>query len=144
MLIVTVSSPAGVLLAAGIVGLVLLMRKRRRDRQAWEDATWSASFEHPVPGAGVEKLANFASRPQDSSGVVELTAPVNQRVSPVKGSYPGSLGRSEWPNLEVVGEHAYGEAIRVALRAHGALTARRSEGEVEGLQVELVAEPDSP
>ena len=32
-------SPAGFLLAAGIVGLMLLTRKRRRDRQAWEDAT---------------------------------------------------------------------------------------------------------
>ncbi|WP_258868372.1 HIRAN domain-containing protein [Arthrobacter sp. RT-1] len=144
LLIVTVSSPAGVLLAAAIVGLVLLMRNRRRGRQSWEDATWSGSFEPPVPGAGVEALANFASRPQDSSGVVELTAPVDQRVSPVKGFYPVSLGRSEWPNVEVVGEHAYGEGIRATLRANGALTAGRSEGEVEGLQVELVAEPDNP
>lgn len=34
--------------------------------------------------------------------------------------------------------------IKAALRANGALTARRSGGEVEGLQVELVAEPDNP
>lgn len=39
LLIVTVSSPAGFLLAAGIVGFMMMIRKRRRDRQAWEDAT---------------------------------------------------------------------------------------------------------
>jgi hypothetical protein len=146
LLIVTVSSPAGFLLAAGIVGLMLLMRKRRRDRQAWEDATWSGSLEEPVavPVAGDDVLASFTLSSQDSLKASEPIEPVNQPVSSAKGFYPVSLGRSEWPNVEVVGEHAYGEAIKAALRANEALTARRSEGEVEGLQVELVAEPDNP
>lgn len=148
LLIVTVSSPAGFLLAAGIVGLLLLLRKRRSDRQAWEDATWSASFNEPVtvPGDGAVALADDASRHRDSSHTVAVApfAPVNQPAASAKGLYAVSLGRSEWPNVEVVGEHAYGKAIKAALRAHGALTARRSEGEVEGVQVELVAEPDNP
>jgi hypothetical protein len=76
--------------------------------------------------------------------LVEPMVPDNQHGSSAKGFYPVSLGRSEWPNVEVVGEHAYGAGIRAALRANGALTARRSEGEVEGLQVELIAEPDNP
>jgi hypothetical protein len=144
LLIVTVSSPAGFLLAAGIVGFMFLMRKRRRDRQAWEDATWSASFKEPGAGDGVEVLANLAPRHRDSLVAVKQIAPVSQPVSSAKGVYSVSLGRSEWPNVEVVGEHAYGEAIKATLRANGALTARRTDGEVEGLQVELVAEPDNP
>ncbi len=55
-----------------------------------------------------------------------------------------SLGRSEWPNVEVVGEHAYEQAIRAALRGSGAPIAVRSDSEVEGLQVELTPEPDNP
>ncbi|WP_217509369.1 DUF4236 domain-containing protein [Pseudarthrobacter sp. C4D7] len=147
LLIVTVSSPAGFVLAAGIVGLMFVLRKRRRDRQAWEDATWSATTEESlrVPGDGIENLAADAS-PQDSSYAVPLEpiAAVNQPASSPKSSYPVSLGRTEWPNVEVVGEHAYGKAIKAALRASGALSARRTEGEAEGVQVELVAEPDNP
>ncbi len=55
-----------------------------------------------------------------------------------------SLGRSEWPNVEVVGDHAYSHAIKAALRGSGAPVAVRSDSEVEGVQVELVAEPDNP
>jgi hypothetical protein len=146
LLIVTVSSPAGFLLAAGIVGLMMLIRKRRRDREAWEDATWSGSLEEPlaVPVAGDDVSASFTPSSEYPLMASEPIAPVNQPVSSANGYYPLSLGRSEWPTVEVVGEHAYGEGIKAALRANGALTARRSEGEVEGLQVELVAEPDNP
>ncbi|NUT71931.1 hypothetical protein HNO81_12260 [Pseudarthrobacter sp. C4D7] len=126
---------------------MFVLRKRRRDRQAWEDATWSATTEESlrVPGDGIENLAADAS-PQDSSYAVPLEpiAAVNQPASSPKSSYPVSLGRTEWPNVEVVGEHAYGKAIKAALRASGALSARRTEGEAEGVQVELVAEPDNP
>ncbi|MDQ0144654.1 HIRAN domain-containing protein [Pseudarthrobacter niigatensis] len=148
LLIVTVSSPAGFVLAAGIVGLMFVLRKRRRDRQAWEDATWSGTLKETVrvPGDGIENLAADASPQQVSSYVVpvEPNAAVNQPASSTKGSYLVSLGRAAWPNVEVVGEHAYGKAIKAALRANGALSARRTEGEAEGVGVELVAEPDNP
>ncbi|MCO4275936.1 HIRAN domain-containing protein [Pseudarthrobacter sp. HLT3-5] len=145
LLIVTLSSPAGFLLAAGIIGLMFLMRKRRSRRQAWEDATWSgSSSEHvPTPGAGVEAPGNFAPH-QVSLEVAEPLARVDQTAPSTKGSYRVSLGRSEWPNVEVVGEHAYGEGIKAAVRASVPPTARRGDAEVEGLQVELVAEPDNP
>lgn len=148
LLIVTVSSPAGFVLAAGIVGLTFVLRKRRRDRQAWEDATWSGNPKETVkvPGDGIENLAAGAPPQRDSSYAVpvEPIAAVNLRSSSPKSSYPVSLGRAEWPNVEVVGEHAYGKVIKAALRANGALSARRTEGEAEGVQVELVAEPDNP
>lgn len=148
LLIVTASSPAGFVLAAAIVGLTFLLRKRRRDRQTWEDATWSVGVEESVRdlGDGVEWFADDASPHQDSSYAVpvESIAPVGRPAFSAKGIYPVSLGRAGWPNVEVVGENAYGKAIKAALRANGALSARRTEGDVEGVQVELVAEPDNP
>ncbi|WP_324644984.1 HIRAN domain-containing protein [Pseudarthrobacter sp. LT1] len=148
LLIVTVSSPAGFVLAAGIVGLTLVLRKRRRDRQAWEDATWSASLREPVRSStdGIENSAVDAPPHQDPSYAVpvEPSAAVNLAASSPRRSYPVSLGRAEWPNVEVVGEHAYGKAIKAALRANGSFSGRRTEGEAEGVQVELVAEPDNP
>lgn len=55
-----------------------------------------------------------------------------------------SLGRPEWPNVEVVGEHAYGPAIKAALRANKAPIASGRDAEVEGIPVDLVPEPDNP
>lgn len=148
LLVVTLSSPAGILLAAGIVGLLFLIRKRRRRRQAWEDETWSGNSDVSAPtpavSAGVEASGN-ATPPHPVSFEAATPASGRNHATTPKGEpYHMSLGRSEWPNVEVVGEHAYGEGIRAALRASGALTAQRSEGEVESLQVELVAEPDNP
>lgn len=118
------------MLAAGIVGLTFVLRKRRRDRQAWEDATWSASLREPVRSStdGIENSAADAPPQQDPSYAVpvEPSAAVNLAASSHKRSYPVSLGRAEWPNVEVVGEHAYGKAIKAALRANGAFSARRT------------------
>ncbi|RAX14857.1 hypothetical protein DC347_20575 [Pseudarthrobacter sp. AG30] len=89
---------------------------------------------------------NAASPHQDSSYAVPLEpiAAVNQPSSSPKRSYPVSLGRAAWSNVEVVGEHAYAKAIKTALLANGAISIRGSDGEVEGVEVELVAEPDNP
>ncbi|WP_344368044.1 HIRAN domain-containing protein [Arthrobacter humicola] len=149
MLIVTVSSPAGFLLAAGIVGLMFLLRKRRRDRQAWEDATWagspaSAGQRIAVPGVQIEAPANHAAAKRIA---LEAQTPISPATRPVSSSgplYRVSLGRSEWPNVEVVGEHAHSHAIKSALRASKAPIAERRDSEAEGVQVELVAEPDNP
>ena len=149
VLIVTASSPAGFLLAAGIVGLMFLLRKRRRARQAWEDGTWAVSPVSIVQGIAVhdvqiEAPANHTA-PQRVS--FEGHAPISPVTGPVPSSgplYRVSLGRSEWPNVEVVGEHAYSGVIKAALRAGKASIAVRSDSEVEGVQVELVAEPDNP
>jgi hypothetical protein len=148
VLIVTVSSPAGFLLAAGIVGLMFLLRKRRRDRQAWEDATWAGS-PSAVQGIAVHDVqigapANHAAPKRVS---FEGQAPISPVTGPVSSRgpvYHVSLGRSEWPNVEVVGEHAYGHAIKAALRASKAPTVVGDDSEVDGVQVELVAEPDNP
>lgn len=75
---------------------------------------------------------------------LEPIAAVNQPSSSPKRSYPVSLGRAAWSNVEVVGEHAYAKAIKTALLANGAISIRGSDGEVEGVEVELVAEPDNP
>lgn len=147
LLVVTFSSPAGTLLAAGIVGLAFLMRKRRSRRQAWEDINWSAGFlENPnTPADGEQMEVLISGAPvTDVPVAADPTPRVDQAVPATKNLYHVSLGRSEWPNVEVVGEHAYGKAIRAALRANGALAAGRNEGETEGLLVELVAEPDNP
>ncbi|UKA60842.1 HIRAN domain-containing protein [Arthrobacter sp. FW306-2-2C-D06B] len=149
VLMVTVSSPAGFLLAAGIVGLMFLLRKRRRDRQAWEDATWSASPAGTVqgvavPDARIGATANLAAPgPAAVEGQMPLSS-VTRPVSSNRGLYRVSLGRSEWPNVEVVGEHAYSQAIKAALRASKAPTTVGRDSEAEGVQVELVAEPDNP
>jgi hypothetical protein len=149
VLIVTVSSPAGFLLAAGIVGLMFLLRKRRRDRQAWEDATWASSpvsavQRITVPDAQIDAPAyHTAPQPAAFEGQ-EPVSPVTRPVSSNRGLYRVSLGRSEWPSVEVVGEHAYSGAIKAALRASKAPIAVRSDSEVEAVQVELVAEPDNP
>ncbi|UVJ41171.1 HIRAN domain-containing protein [Arthrobacter sp. CJ23] len=149
VLMVTVSSPAGFLLAAGIVGLMFLLRKRRRNRQAWEDATWVASPVSAVqriagPAVQIEAPANYAEPQSVAVETDEPVSPVTRPYASVQGLYQVSLGRSEWPNVEVVGEHAYGKAIKAALRAGKRPGAVRSDSEVEGLQVELVAEPDNP
>lgn len=149
VLMVTVSSPAGFLLAAGIVGLMFLLRKRRRDRQAWEDATWSASPANTVqgiavPDAGIAAPANHAAPQQVAVEGQAPMSPVTRPISSNLGLYRVSLGRSEWPNVEVVGEHAYSKAIKAALRASKAPTAVGRDAEAEGVQVELVAEPDNP
>ncbi|MGO4586376.1 HIRAN domain-containing protein [Arthrobacter sp. 2RAF6] len=149
VLMVTVSSPAGFLLAAGIVGLMFLLRKRRRGRQAWEDATWAGSPVSAVQGSAVpavpiEAPANHAAPKQGAFEGQAPMSPVTRPVSSNLGLYRVSLGRSEWPNIEVVGEHAYSKAIKAALRASKAPTALRSDSEAEGVQVELVAEPDNP
>ncbi|WP_427136022.1 HIRAN domain-containing protein [Pseudarthrobacter sp. S9] len=149
VLIVTVSSPIGFLLAAGIVGLMFLLRKRRRDRQAWEDATWVGSPVSGVPGLAVpdvhiEAPANHAAPRRAALEGQAPILPATPHVSSSGPLYLVSLGRSEWPNVEVVGEHAYSHAIRAALRASKAPIALRSDSETEGLQVELVAEPDNP
>lgn len=149
VLIVTVSSPIGFVLGAGIVGLMFLLRKRRRDRQTWEDATWSgspggAAGGISVPDVQLEALANHAA-PQPAA--FEGQAPISPATRPVSPSgqlYRVSLGRPEWPNVEVVGEHAYSKAIKAALRASMTPIAVRSDSEAEGVQVELVAEPDNP
>ncbi|WP_347110952.1 HIRAN domain-containing protein [Paenarthrobacter sp. S56] len=68
-------------------------------------------------------------------------------VSPtpkIKKTYAVSLGRPVWPNIEVVGEHAYGRGIRAALQAGGAQVGVGRDAEIENLSVELVAEPDNP
>jgi hypothetical protein len=149
VLIVTVSSPTGFLLAAGIVGLMFLLRKRRRDRQAWEDATWTSSPAGAPQGIAVPDVQIAApaklATPKWAAG--EGRPPISPAT--LAGSsrgplYQVSLGRSEWPNVEVVGEHAYSEAIKAALRASKAPLSVRSGSETEGLQVELVAEPDNP
>ncbi|WP_437774014.1 HIRAN domain-containing protein [Arthrobacter sp. KNU40] len=149
VVMVTVSSPAGFLLAAGIVGLMFLLRKRRRGRQAWEDATWSGSPVGTVqgiavPDARIEAPANHAA-PQPAA--VEGQAPISPVTRPVisgQGLYRVSLGRSEWPNVDVVGEHAYSTAIKASLRASKGPMAVARDGEAEGVRVELVAEPDNP
>lgn len=149
VLIVTVSSPTGFLLAAGIVGLMFLLRKRRRGRQAWEDATWAASAVSAaqriaVPDAQIEASANHAVPQPDAFEGQAPVSPVTRPASSSQGFYRVSLGRSEWPNVEVVGEHAYSQSIKAALRASKAPIAVRSDSEAEGVQVELVAEPDNP
>jgi hypothetical protein len=149
LLIVTVSSPTGFLLAAGIVGLMFLLRKRRRDRQAWEDATWAVSPVSGVQGIAVpevqmEAQVSHAAPTRVASEAQAPISPVTRPVSSSRGLYRVSLGRSEWPNVEVVGEHAYSQAIKAALRGSGAPIAARSDSEAEGVQVELVAEPDNP
>ncbi|MBT2515773.1 DUF4236 domain-containing protein [Arthrobacter sp. ISL-30] len=148
MLIVTVSSPTGFILAAGIVGLMFLLRKRRRDRQAWEDATWalspvSAVQRIAVPEVRIEARANRTEPRQIAFEGKEPNSPVTRPFSRSQGDQV-SLGRSEWPNVDVVGEHAYSQAIKAALRASKAPITLRSDSEVEGVQVELVAEPDNP
>jgi len=121
VLIVTVSSPTGFLLAAGTAGLMFLVRKRRRDRQAWEDATWagtpvSAVQGITVPDVQIEALANHAApKPVAFEGQAPIW-PVTWSVSSSGPVYRVSLGRSEWPNIEVGGEHAYRYAIKAALR----------------------------
>lgn len=150
LLVVTLSSPAGILLAAGIVGLIFLMRKRRKRRQAWEDEAWSGNSDVPAPApapavsAGVKASGNATPSHLVSFKAATPASRRNHATTPKGEPYCMSLGRPEWPNVEVVGEHAYGEGIRAALRASGALTAQRCEGEVERLQVELVVEPDNP
>lgn len=149
VLLVAVSSPAGFLLAAAIVGLMFLLRKRRRDRQAWEDESWagspaSAVQEIAVPDALTEAPANHAA-PQPAA--FEGPAPISAVTRPAfsdRGRYQVSLGRSEWPSVDVVGEHAYSTAIKSALRASKAPVALGRDSESEGVQVELVAEPDNP
>ncbi|WP_442542519.1 HIRAN domain-containing protein [Arthrobacter sp. KN11-1C] len=149
VLVVTVSSPTGFILGAGFVGLMFLVRKRRRGRQAWEDATWTtvpagAMQGTAVPDAWIEAPANHAA-PQPAA--VEGQAPISAVArpdSPSQGLYRVSLGRSEWPNIEVVGEHAYSKAIKAALRANKAPVNVRSDSEAEDVHVELVAEPDNP
>jgi hypothetical protein len=149
VLIVTVSSPTGFLLGAGIVGLMFLLRRRRRGRQAWEDATWagspvSAAQGSAVPEVRIEARTNHAVPQRVAFEGMEPISPITGTVSSSQGLYRVSLGRSEWPNVEVVGEHAYSRAIKAALRASKAPIAARSDSEVEGVQVELVAEPDNP
>lgn len=149
VLIVTVSSPTGFLLGAGIVGLMFLLRKRRRDRQAWEDATWAGSPISAAPGSSVpdvqlEARANHAAPRRVAFEGKEPISPITGTVSSSQGLHRVSLGRSEWPNVEVVGEHAYSRAIKAALRASKAPIAARRDSEVEGVQVEFVAEPDNP
>ncbi|MEV8148628.1 HIRAN domain-containing protein [Arthrobacter sp. NPDC080073] len=144
VLIVTVSSPAGFLLA----GLMFLLRKRRRDRQAWEDATWVSRpviGGQPIAGPG-SLIAEPAHQSVPHHLAVEGQTPVSPVIRPVSSSqlYRVSLGRPEWPNVEVVGEHAYSPGIKAALRASKAPTALRSDSEASGVQVELVAEPDNP
>jgi HIRAN domain len=150
MLVVTVSSPTGFLLAGAGVGLMFFLRKRRRDRQSWEDANWAAS-----PASTTERNAGpddyapapvITTQPRSAEGAEaqEPAASDGSPRSPRLGLYQVSLGRSEWPNVEVVGEHAYGPAIKAALRAGKSQITSGSDGEVEGLQVELVAEPDNP
>ncbi|WP_423184842.1 HIRAN domain-containing protein [Arthrobacter sp. NyZ413] len=149
VLVVTVSSPAGFLLAAGIIGLMFLLRKRRRARQAWEDATWTASpagamQRTAVPHVQIEAPANHAPPQQIAFDAQAPISPVTRPRSPSQRLYRVCLGRSEWPNVEVVGEHAYSKAIKAALRANEAPTAIGRDGEAEGVPVELVAEPDNP
>ncbi|WP_240689741.1 HIRAN domain-containing protein [Arthrobacter sp. PAMC25564] len=149
VLIVTVSSPTGFLLAAGIVGLMFFFRKRRRDRQAWEDATGAVSPVSGVQGIAVpdvqiEAPANHAAPKRVASEAQAPISPVTRPVSSSQGLYRVSLGRLEWPNVEVVGEHAYSQVIKAALRGSEAPIVARSDSEVEGVQVELVSEPDNP
>lgn len=149
VLIVTVSSPAGFLLGAGIIGLMLVLRKRRGARQAWEDATWTASPPGAmqgieVPDARIEAPAKHAPPQQIAFDAQAPISPVTRPASPSQALYRVSLGRSEWPNVEAVGEHAYSKAIKAALRANKAPTAIGRGGEAGGVPVELVAEPDNP
>ncbi|MCX2749229.1 DUF4236 domain-containing protein [Arthrobacter sp. MI7-26] len=149
VLVVTVSSPVGFLLAAGIVGLMFLVRKRRRGRQAWEDANWAGSPVSAVqgiavPDARIEAPANHAAPQQVAFEGQTPISPVTRPAYSSQPLYRVSLGRSEWPNVEVVGEHAYSQAIKATLRAGNAPVAAGSDSEAEGVQVELVAEPDNP
>ena len=149
VLLVAVSSPAGFLLAAGIVGLMFLLRKRRRDRQAWEDARWAGSPARAVqgiavPDARIEAPTNHAPpQPAAFDGQARISVVTRPGISD-RGRYQVSLGRSGWPNVDVVGEHAYSKAIRSALHASKAPVAVGRDRESEGVQVELVAEPDNP
>lgn len=149
VLVVTVSSPPGFLLGAGIVGLMFLMRKRRRARQAWEDRTWAGSPAGAVQGIAVPDIQIGVHAPDAAA---ERTAPdghtplrsITGPASSSKPLYRVSLGRPEWPNVEVVGQHAYSHAIKAALCDSGAPIAAGSDRETEGFSIELVAEPDNP
>ncbi len=152
LLFVTASSPAGFVVAAGIVGLVFLLRRRRRNRQAWEDENWAtnnvtASEENRDLGtSGIEpsdevvpeRFVLAAEEALENTPLARATTPG------LRAPYAISLGRSEWPNVEVVGEHAYGKAINAALRSSGARTAPGRDSDVESVPVDLVAEPDNP
>lgn len=145
--VVTFSSPAGILLTAGMIGVTFLLRKRRSDRQAWEDAHWTPRG-GGEPRAGADAVPSEAAPrfpPQPITvGLPDQTAQARQPVRPSWPPYRVSLGRAEWPTIEVVGEHAYGKEIRAALHASGVRTAGQRDTEVEALPVELVPEPDNP
>lgn len=85
ILIVTVSSPAGFLLAAGIVGLMFLLRKRRHNRQVWEDANWAVASVNDVqsvaaPDVPIEAPTTHAVTDPAAFGSLPLTSNVRRPV----------------------------------------------------------------
>lgn len=148
LLVVTFSSPAGFVLTLGIVGFVFLLRKRRRARQVWEDENWSikpleAARDSTSPHRFVQPVAGEDTGPEQwVPGRHDIAAATT--TFGINKTYAVSLGRPEWPNVEVVGEHAYGQSIRAALSAGGAKVGAGRDADVENLPVELVAEPDNP
>ncbi|OOP64788.1 hypothetical protein BMF89_02165 [Arthrobacter sp. SRS-W-1-2016] len=96
VLIATVSSPVGFVLAAGTVGLMFLLRKRRWNRQAWEDRTGSASpvsaaQRIAVPDVPMEAPAGYAEPRRVAIECRAPSAPVTRPYSRSLGEYRVSL-----------------------------------------------------
>lgn len=147
--LVTFSSPGGILIAAAMAGVVVLLRRGRRRRQIWEDEHWSPDSSVPqvdgLDGSGPsDPGAAVAPAPMVGTHGAQIPPPAIPASGDVRDGYELSLGRSQWPNVDLKGEFAYTRAIRSALRAGGAPLADGSHSEVEGLGVELVPEPDNP
>jgi hypothetical protein len=137
LLLITVAAPPGVLFAAALVAIVAWRRKQRRVRQTWEDENWVPTSKAQT--AGGHQATNLVS-PLSSAGA---PAPADPR--PASPEYRVSLGRGEWPNVDLTGVSHYLPAIRAALSAGATSnTGSASSREADGLRVVLVPEPDNP
>jgi hypothetical protein len=137
LLLITVAAPPGVLFAAALVAIVAWRRRRRRFRQAWEDEHWAPTF---TGHADREHEATSLAPALSSAGAWAPQSP-----HPTGPEYQISLGRGEWPNVDLVGVQHYLPAVQAALSS--AATSGIASGpsrEAEGLRVVLVPEPDNP